>query len=357
MPQTRFSVVITCYNHAGYIGDAVGSALGQSWAPSQIMVVDDASTDTSVEVLRRYGNAITLIAHSENQGISRARNAGTAPACGDYLVFLDGDHILKPWALAAYEQIVRTRRAAIILASLSWFAGAPPNCTEQDFPGSIDFVEYKRLAEKDRSSRSSASAIVVERQKVLAVDGWTESIAFMQDHDLLAKLAETGPAIQILSPATVFYRSHASNNYKDTGRLLKDCYNLIDAWRRAPKAKLLHVTWSAAPCSSCCGVPVLQTSIGKPLACLLTAGSSSGQPPSLACERSSSAAILPGLSLWTSNRSTILRPQPRVNARCNEICGLILAALAASAQTAEGASSLSGSRPFFRFIEDLASAT
>lgn len=235
MPPTRFSVVITCYNHAGYIGDAVDSALGQSRAPSQVIVVDDASTDTSVEVLRRYGNAITLISHAQNQGISRARNAGTAPATGDYLVYLDGDDILKPWALAAYEQLVQTRHAAIILASLSWFEGSPP--AEQDVPRSIDFVEYKRLADKDRSFRSSASAIVVERRKVLQVDGWTESIAFMQDHDLLAKLALSGPAIQILSPATVFYRSHALNNYKDTGRLLKDCHNLVAAWRSRPESR------------------------------------------------------------------------------------------------------------------------
>ncbi len=237
MPPTRFSVVITCYNHAGYIGDAVDSALGQSHTPSQVIVVDDASTDTSVQVLRRYGNAITLIAHSENQGISKARNAGTAPATGDYLVYLDGDDILKPWALAAYEQLVQARHAAIILASLSWFEGSPPVCTENDFPHSIDFVEFKRLADKDRTFRSSASAIVVERQKILDVDGWTETVAFMQDHDLLAKLAETGPAIQILSPATVFYRSHASNNYKDTGRLLKDCYNLMAAWRSRPESR------------------------------------------------------------------------------------------------------------------------
>jgi len=237
MPQIRFSVVITCYNHAGYIGDAVDSALRQSWAPAQIIVVDDASTDTSVEVLRRYGNTITLIAHSQNQGISKARNAGTAPATGDYLVYLDGDDILKPWALAAYEQLVQTRHAAVILASLSWFEGSPPTCTREDFPPSIDFVEYKRLADKDRSFRSSASAIVVERRKVLDVGGWTESVAFMQDHDLLAKLADTGPAVQILSPATVFYRSHASNSFKDTGRLLKDCHNLLAAWRSRPEGR------------------------------------------------------------------------------------------------------------------------
>jgi glycosyltransferase involved in cell wall biosynthesis len=234
MPQTGFSVVITCYNHAKYIRDAVDSALAQSYAPSQVIVVDDASTDTSVEVLRRYGDSITLIAHAENQGISRARNAGTAPADGDYIVYLDGDDVLKPWALAVYEQLVQTRHAAIILASLSWFQGSPPACAEKDLPLSIDFVEYKRMADKDRTFRSSASAIVVERRKVLDVDGWTETVAFMQDHDLLAKLAETGPAIQILSPATVFYRSHASNTYKDTGRLLKDCYNLVAAWRSRP---------------------------------------------------------------------------------------------------------------------------
>lgn len=231
MPETRFSVVITCYNHAPYICDAVESALGQSWSPLQVIVVDDASTDNSVEKLRRYSNSIELIAQPQNLGISKTRNAGTARASGDYLAYLDGDDLLKPWALEVYEQIVRTRHPAIILASLTWFRGSLPASAPQDFPRSIDLVEYPRMADKDRSFRSSASAIVVEREKVQAVGGWTETIALMQDHDLLAKLAEAGPAIQLLSPETVFYRSHDSNSYKDTARLLHDCYNLVAAWR------------------------------------------------------------------------------------------------------------------------------
>lgn len=237
MPEISFTVVITCYNHAAYISDAVDSALAQSRAPSQVIVVDDASTDSSLEALRHYQDSIELIAHSRNQGISRTRNAGTARATGDYLVYLDGDDVLKPWALASYDQILRTHRASIILASLTWFEGSCPPCGPADFPRAIEVVEYKRMADKDRSFRSSASAIVVEREKVLAAHGWTENVALMQDHDLLAKLAEVGPAIQVLSPATVFYRSHPSNSYKDTARLLNDCYSLLAAWRTRPEGR------------------------------------------------------------------------------------------------------------------------
>lgn len=235
MPEIRFSVVINCYCQAEYIRATVDSVLNQSCPPFEVIVVDDASKDDTVAILRSYGQSIQLVANAQNQGISRSRNAGAARATGDYLVYLDGDDALKPWALALYDQIVRTCRPSVILNSLTWFEGSLP--APDDFPKSIRFVHYGRLADKDRTFRSSASAIVIERHRFEEVRGWTETIALMQDHDLLAKLAAAGPAIHILSPATVFYRTHASNLSKDAARLLEDGYNLAAAWRARPQPR------------------------------------------------------------------------------------------------------------------------
>jgi glycosyltransferase involved in cell wall biosynthesis len=229
--MTAFSLVITSYNHAGYIREAVESAFAQIYPPKEVIVVEDASADNSAELLRGYGERICLIEHSVNQGISRTRNDGAARATGEYIAYLDGDDILKPWALATYEQIVRTFHARMILGCLTWFGQSPPQVSAQDFPTHITVVNYETLAQKDRTFRSSASALVMERTAFERVHGWTEGIAMMQDHDLLAKFAGVGPVIQILTPATVFYRSHQSNTYKNTERLIADSYNLLAAYK------------------------------------------------------------------------------------------------------------------------------
>lgn len=93
------SVIIPVYNGAGLVAQAIDSALGQSMAPLEVIVVDDGSTDDTAAVLAEYGGRIRRlrIAHG---GVSRARNAGMAASRGDLLAFLDADDIWHPHKLA-----------------------------------------------------------------------------------------------------------------------------------------------------------------------------------------------------------------------------------------------------------------
>ncbi len=101
VPTRRFSIIITCYNQRDYIGDAVKSAISQGDQLKEVIVVDDASSDGSPEVLSQYAEAIQVIEFPRNRGAPEARNRGAASAQGEYLVFLDGDDVLLPWALAS----------------------------------------------------------------------------------------------------------------------------------------------------------------------------------------------------------------------------------------------------------------
>lgn len=92
-PPLLCSVVITSYNKDRFIGAAVDSALAQTWPAVEVIVVDDASTDRSVDVLRSYGDRITLLT-KPNGGQGSAMNAGFARSRGDIVVFLDCDDLL-----------------------------------------------------------------------------------------------------------------------------------------------------------------------------------------------------------------------------------------------------------------------
>jgi glycosyltransferase involved in cell wall biosynthesis len=89
--QHRVAAVITSYNYAKFLPQAIESALNQSRPPDQIIVVDDASTDNSFEVLKQFEGKIEVIRHETNKGVAAARNTGIRAADCEYCICLDAD--------------------------------------------------------------------------------------------------------------------------------------------------------------------------------------------------------------------------------------------------------------------------
>jgi len=92
------SIVIASYNYARYVGATVESALVQTM-PCEVIVVDDGSTDNSLEVLAQFGDRITVIAQ-QNVGEAAAKYTGFQRAKGDVIIFLDSDDVLYPQCAA-----------------------------------------------------------------------------------------------------------------------------------------------------------------------------------------------------------------------------------------------------------------
>jgi glycosyltransferase involved in cell wall biosynthesis len=87
------SIVIPAYNSALYLAKTIESALGQTYADREIIVVDDGSTDTTPSLLKSFGNRIRVV-QQENAGQAAARNHGASISKGDILLFLDSDDLL-----------------------------------------------------------------------------------------------------------------------------------------------------------------------------------------------------------------------------------------------------------------------
>src|ERR1022692_2070993 len=89
------SAVIPTYNRARFVGEAIDSILAQSRPVDEIIVVDDGSTDNTVESLKKYGAAIRCVRH-QNNGPSAARNRGVKESKCDFVAFLDSDDLWVP---------------------------------------------------------------------------------------------------------------------------------------------------------------------------------------------------------------------------------------------------------------------
>lgn len=104
--QPLVSVIVTAYNVRPYIARALDSVCAQTWRQLEIIAVDDGSDDGTGELLDRYAekDARIRVIHTENRGVSAARNEGLANARGEYVGFVDGDDRAHP---LMYEAMVR----------------------------------------------------------------------------------------------------------------------------------------------------------------------------------------------------------------------------------------------------------
>lgn len=100
------SVVIPAYNAAAYIGPAISSVLDQLDERSEVIVVDDGSTDTTVDVIRRFGDRVRCIVQA-NGGLASARNRGQSEARGEFVAWFDHDDINEPDRFALQIEILR----------------------------------------------------------------------------------------------------------------------------------------------------------------------------------------------------------------------------------------------------------
>jgi hypothetical protein len=100
VPTTLVSVIITNYNYARFLPRSIDSALSQTHANTEVVVVDDASADHSRDVIRAFGNRIIPVFRERNGGHGAAFNAGFSASHGEIVVFLDADDYLYPGAVA-----------------------------------------------------------------------------------------------------------------------------------------------------------------------------------------------------------------------------------------------------------------
>ncbi len=119
------TVLTTVYNRAAYLGATIESVLGQSFADLELLVVDDGSSDASVEVAQSFRDPrVRVLRNPTNLGIPRTRNRGLAEARGEYLAILDSDDVARPDRLRRQVDFLDAHPDVAVVGSFcAWIDG------------------------------------------------------------------------------------------------------------------------------------------------------------------------------------------------------------------------------------------
>lgn len=104
----KASIIVPVYGVEKYIVATVRSLLEQTYPNFEIILVDDASPDRSIEICQQFSDPRIKIIHQQNRGLAGARNAGIRHATGDYIAFLDGDDLWLPEKLSKHIEHLET---------------------------------------------------------------------------------------------------------------------------------------------------------------------------------------------------------------------------------------------------------
>lgn len=214
------SVIIPCYNSAAYVGDAIESVLGQSYGHREVVVVDDGSTDDSVEVLKSFGHRIRWET-GPNRGACAARNRGLELAQGEIVQFLDADDLLDSRKLKRQVPELVRGSADVVFCDFETHTDVSGAAPVRDRPHQRDAFSQACV------DRIQTAAPLHWRDNLLQAGGFDESLPCAQERDLHLRLACMGYRFQHFPETLVTVRRREGSLSSDSLKVLDQHLKIV----------------------------------------------------------------------------------------------------------------------------------
>lgn len=212
MSTPLVSIVIPCFNKEAYVGQAIQSALAQTYRNVEVIVIDDGSTDNSLRVVQSFGTAVRWETGS-NRGPSWARNRGMALAQGDFIQFLDADDWLYPRKLEIQVAAARLDPSSVNYCDYELVGNPDQNKVVRHGPDIEDPVVL--LA---RRSITVTTPLHWKRQ-LMEVGGFRVDLPCFEEDDLHLRMACAGISFRRLPEVLCVYRLVPGSNNARMDRL------------------------------------------------------------------------------------------------------------------------------------------
>lgn len=212
----KISIIIPCFDQAEFLPDTLDSILTQTRQPDEVILVNDGSTDSTLEIAKRYQadkhSFKFVIVNQVNKGLSSARNTGIMNAASDYVLPLDSDDMLQDNALEVLERVAKETKADITAPSMKCFGVENQTVILMSNPSLKDFATANRIP----------YCALIRKQALVECGGYSPRMVHgFEDWHLWFDLLKRGNTIVTVPEPLFLYRTRpnsmisSANEHKD----------------------------------------------------------------------------------------------------------------------------------------------
>ncbi|MEE3715444.1 glycosyltransferase [Tumidithrix elongata RA019] len=194
------TVLMPVYNAGPYLHQAIASILQQSYQDFELLIVNDASTDRSGDIIQEYAKAdlrITFISHDRNMGLAATLNEGLSLARYDLVARMDQDDEALPSRLAVQLDYMQSHPEVFVAGSFVYHMAASQSSDRLvQLP-----ITYEQIrATLPRENCIYHPSVIMRRQKILDLGGYRAQFKNAEDYDLWLRVSKNYPLVNIPQP-------------------------------------------------------------------------------------------------------------------------------------------------------------
>jgi glycosyltransferase involved in cell wall biosynthesis len=212
--MSSVSVVVPTYNYGRFITEAIEGALRQTHQPTEVIVVDDGSTDDTEVRVKAFNGAVRYL-RQENLGVCAARNRGVAESVGEFIAFLDADDIWEPTKIEKQlEKFTEDPEIGLVHCGMREFDSETGQTLKLFHEGQEGWVANELLLWERPAVNVSGSAVMVSREAFDAVGGFDTRQMVAEDWDFCYRVAKEFK-VGFVRGSLVNYRSHRAAAHRN----------------------------------------------------------------------------------------------------------------------------------------------
>ncbi len=205
------SVLMSVYNSEKYLSEAIESILHQTFADFEFIIIDDASTDRSLEIIQEHAavdDRIIVVENDDNLGLTRNLNKGIHLARGEYIARMDADDISLPERFEKQFAYMCENQDVWVLGGQTQRIDAFGEPTARSWIYEQKYYLWTALIKIPGVAHPTA---LMRKDKIMAIGGYPEEFKCSQDQALWSKLFDYGFPIRNIPDIVLKYRTHDEN--------------------------------------------------------------------------------------------------------------------------------------------------